>query len=176
MIVWEIRNFTFQRKSNIFGGQTNFVVLSWVANHDCHICMIVALPSSSMINGCFMVGEHVNILKKTKLWKLRYDQSCIQTRQTIVSNIMWLLQKWWFVWFISLSSSENVHFSKNKYWAKLKGRIEIQAFADQWHHRDDAVDRRRNTYCWSAEENNIVLILTFLFLYFCDFWKSQDIL
>ena len=95
-------------------------MLSWVANHDCHICMIVALPSSSMINGCFMVGEHVNILKKTKLWKLRYDQSCIQTRQTIVSNIMWLLQKWWFVWFISLSSSENVHFSKNNYWAKWK--------------------------------------------------------
>jgi len=27
-----------------------------------------------------MVGEHVNILKKTKLWKLRYDQSCIPNK------------------------------------------------------------------------------------------------
>ena len=78
MIVWEIRNFTFQRKSNIFGGQTNFVVLSWVANHDCHICVIVAFRSSSMINGCFMVGEQVNILKnkvvKTQIWPIMHTK------------------------------------------------------------------------------------------------------
>ena len=95
-------------------------MLSWVANHDCHICVIVAFCSSSMITGCFMVGEHVNILKKQSCEHSDMTNHAYQTRQRIVSNITLLLQKWWFVWFISLSSSENVHFSKNNYWAKWK--------------------------------------------------------
>ena len=49
--------------------------------------MIVTFRSSSMINGCFMVGEHVNILKKQSCENSDMTNPAYQTRQRIVSNI-----------------------------------------------------------------------------------------